>query len=76
VPSLDGEDHDRAVFFGTFIAVSTAAFPVIGLTPTPVELRIPLETVGHSSIEVAHAHDPPQLTSLPPRAPPASPVLI
>jgi hypothetical protein len=74
-PALETDDHDRATPFGAFIAVGTTPLPAIALAPSSFTLPVPAERAAHPNVDVAHGHDPPHLRSLPPRAPPAFPVL-
>jgi hypothetical protein len=69
-PSLGTEDHDRAVFFGAFVAVATATIHTPAVVPTAFVLPVPVERAAHPAVEVAHGLDPPFLP-LPSRAPPA-----
>jgi hypothetical protein len=71
VPVLDDDDHDRAVFVNTFVGVAASVLPAGAAAHEMFELPIPTETTVHRPVEVAHGHDPPCGTSLPPRAPPA-----
>jgi hypothetical protein len=74
-PLIDADDHDRAVFFGAFIAVAPTQLPADGLIFSPFALLVPVERAAHPSVDVTHGHDPPHVGHLPSRAPPALPVL-
>jgi hypothetical protein len=70
-PTINADDHDRAVFLNTFVAVTAATISAAALAQQPFEVPVPSERPAHRSVHVAHSHDPPLLGSLSPRAPPA-----
>ena len=72
-PAVSGRDEDRAIFMTLFVAVTTAATRLVAVVETPVVPPVPVELIAHRNVEVTHGHDPPALSSLPSRAPPALP---
>lgn len=70
-PALGPDDHDRAVFLNVFVAVAASSFPAPGVTHLVFELPVPGERAAQRDLEMLHSHDPPFLTSLSSRAPPA-----
>ena len=70
-PALGTDDRDRAVFLNAFVAVASALPAGPGMTRGVFEFPVPGEKAAHRGIEGAHSHDPPFLTSLSSRAPPA-----
>jgi hypothetical protein len=73
----DGEGgHDRAVFIGVFLGATITSFSIVAALPPSIERVAPPERPIRRTLQVAHGHDPPALSSLPARAPPRLPVLI
>jgi hypothetical protein len=70
-PAVGEDDHDRAVFLDSFVAVSAAPLLLSAAVPSVFELADPAEMPAHRTAHVAHGHDPPFHRSLPSRAPPA-----
>ena len=68
--TVEGDDHDRAVYVSAFVAVAVVAFSVPGSVATAVAVPIPAERAAHSPVDVVHTDDPPSLRSVSPRAPP------
>ena len=69
-PAVQADDHDRAVSLTAFVAVAASALPAPGLPPAHSDLPVPAEQRAHRTADVVRSHDPPQLSSLPSRAPP------
>ena len=69
-PSLDDNDHDRAVYIATFIAVAGPSFSVPGVTQQVFNLPPSTERAAHRRIDTVRTHDPPTFRSVSPRAPP------
>lgn len=65
------DEADRAVSLQLFVAVAPASFDVPAAVVTSWDLGTPAESPARHSLRVVHGHDPPFLTSLPSRAPPA-----
>lgn len=70
-PSLDADDHDRALFVNAFVAVSASVpeAPVVG--QGAFALPVPAERASQRGIEVVRSHDPPLPGCRCPRAPPS-----
>jgi hypothetical protein len=66
----EDDDHDGAVLLDMFIAEAPAVSAIAGAIPDGIELPAPERLAAHA-LHVVHGHDPPALTSLPARAPPA-----
>lgn len=71
IPSLATEDHDRAVFLGSFIAVAGTIQSAPAVSHSVFVLPVPVERAAHRGLEVVRSHDPPYVGSLSSRAPPA-----
>jgi hypothetical protein len=69
-------EHERAVYLPLFISEPLTAFDLPTAAPDGLVLAVPDEATGHSSVAVSHGHDPPLVSSTPPRAPPALPAFI
>ena len=67
------DETGRAVYLQLFVAVAHASFEIPVAAATSWDLRAPAESPARHSLHVVHGHDPPFLTSLPSRAPPAFP---
>src|SRR5688572_32002807 len=65
------DEADRAVSLQLFVAVAPASFDVPAAVVTSWDLGALAESPARHSLRVVHGHDPPFLTSLPSRAPPA-----
>ncbi len=74
-PALEPE-HERAVYLPLFISEPLTAFDLPAATPQAFAFNAPGEATGHVSVAVSHGHDPPLVSSTPPRAPPVSPAFI
>lgn len=74
--TLDGPDHDRAIYLQVFVAVHPAAFEIPAVAQAPFDLTAPEERRAHITVEVTHGHDPPFAAALDSRPPPRIPVLI
>jgi len=64
------------VFVRAFLSATISSFTSVAALPLAIELAAPAERAIRRTLQVAHGHDPPALTSLPARAPPRLPVLI
>jgi hypothetical protein len=69
--AIDTEDHDRAVFLNSFVAVAGTVHSVPAVSHSLFVLPVPVERPARRGIEVVRSHDPPCLRSLSSRAPPA-----
>jgi hypothetical protein len=69
-PAVRAADHDRAVFFNAFVAVSVSTLPTQAVVPVVGQLPVPAERSAQSTIEITNGHDPPFYRSLSSRAPP------
>jgi hypothetical protein len=69
-------EHERAVYLPLFISEPLTAFDLPAAAPDGFVLAAPDEATGHSSVAVSHGHDPPLVSSTPPRAPPVFPAFI
>lgn len=68
--SLQGAEHDRAIYLQAYLAVQVAFFDIAA--PTPVfDIGSPEERTAHPAVEVSHGHDPPRLDALASRPPPS-----
>src|SRR5688572_15355280 len=76
-PLLTGDEggRERAVFLGVFLGAAVASFTIVAALPPSIERVAPPEMPVRRTLQVAHGHDPPALSSLPARAPPRLPVL-
>jgi hypothetical protein len=74
-PSFE-QEHERAVYLPLFISEPLTAFDLPAAAPHGFVLAAPDEATGHSSVAVSHGHDPPLVSSTPPRAPPVFPAFI
>jgi uncharacterized membrane protein len=70
-PVVGTEDHDRAVFLGTVVAVAVSSWSVPATTVTAFALPVLAERPARRGIEVVRSHDPPYIRSLSTRAPPS-----
>jgi hypothetical protein len=70
-PTLTAVDHDRAIFFSSFVAVKEIPAPAPALSFETFELSTPPEQRPYRAIEVVRSHDPPVFQSLCSRAPPS-----
>ena len=70
-PGVDHPDEERPTFLQLFVAVSTSPVALAACAVAPFRLAPPPEAAATHPVTVAHAHDPPSGTPLPPRAPPA-----
>ena len=70
---FDDHEGERAVYLQLFVAVPQASFDTPAAAVTCFDLGAPAESPARHSLRVVHGHDPPTLTSLPSRAPPAFP---
>ena len=70
---LDDHDAERAVYLQVFVAVAPAAFDVPAAVVTTWQLTTPAEAIAPHSLRIVHGHDPPFISSLGSRAPPAFP---
>jgi hypothetical protein len=71
VPAIGDDDHDRAVFMGTFVALGAASVPMPVVMEAVFECPAPTERRGHRTVQTVRSHDPPCLASRSARAPPA-----
>ena len=69
-------EHERAVYLPLFISEPLTAFDLPAAAPHGFVLAPPDEATGHASVAVSHGHDPPLVSSTPPRAPPVFPAFI
>jgi hypothetical protein len=69
-PSVDTDDHDRAVYVNAFMATAVASFSTPDVVVSSSELPVPVERAAHRPVDVRHSHDPPALASQSSRAPP------
>jgi hypothetical protein len=68
---IHGDESERVVFLQFFVAVAGISIDVPAAVVTTVQLPAPLEAPAHLSVDIVHGHDPPVVSSLSPRAPPA-----
>jgi len=68
---VEEDEAGRAVYLQLFVAVAHASFDVPAAVATSWDFPVPAERPARHSLRVVHGHDPPFLTSLPSRAPPA-----
>ncbi len=72
-PRLDDHDAERAVSLQLFVAVAQASFDVPAAVVASSQLATPAEAPARHSLRIVHGHDPPFISSLGSRAPPAFP---
>lgn len=70
-PAVATDDDDRAVFLNVFVAVASSMVPDLGITSGVYQVPTPGERAAHRGVDSSHSHDPPLITSLSSRAPPA-----
>ena len=74
-PALEPE-HERAVYLPLFISEPLTAFDLPAAMPQAFVFSASDEATGHVSVAVSHGHDPPLVSSTPPRAPPVYPAFV
>jgi hypothetical protein len=70
---MQEDETGRAVYLQLFVAVAHASFHIPAAVAPSWDFVAPGERPARHSLHVVHGHDPPFLTSLPSRAPPAFP---
>jgi hypothetical protein len=70
------QEHERAVYLPLFISEPQTVFDLPAAAPQAFVVNAPDEATGHLSVAVSHGHDPPLVSSTPPRAPPVHPAFI
>jgi hypothetical protein len=67
----DADDHDRAVYFESFVGEATASFVIAAAVPLEIDIPTPEVQAAQPPVQVVHGHDPPLCSQLAPRAPPS-----
>jgi hypothetical protein len=70
-PGVHENEGGHAVFVQVFVAVACASLHVPFTIADSFELTVPDEAPARRSLLIVHGHDPPDIRSLPSRAPPA-----
>ena len=70
---LDDHEAERAISLQVFVAVAQASFDGLAAALPSLQLGTPAEAPAHHSLRIVHGHDPPCISSLGSRAPPAFP---